>query len=75
MDGFAATQTIRNMETGVDTRKPFHTGRIPIIALTANSLQDDRERCFKYGMDDFCSNPVNADQLLKMIRKWLNNIP
>ncbi|MDR0611324.1 MAG: response regulator, partial [Planctomycetaceae bacterium] len=75
MDGFAATQTIRNMETGVDTRKPFHTGRIPIIALTANSLQDDRERCFKYGMDDFCSKPVNADRLLKMIRKWLNNIP
>jgi PAS domain S-box-containing protein len=73
MDGFAATQKIRNMETGVESRKPFHTGRIPIIALTANSMQNDRERCFKYGMDDFCSKPVNADRLIKMIQKWLKN--
>jgi CheY-like chemotaxis protein len=73
MDGFVATQTIRNMETGVELRKPLHTGRIPIIALTANSMQDDRERCFQYGMDDFCSKPINADHLIKMIRKWLKN--
>ncbi|MDR0704717.1 MAG: response regulator [Planctomycetaceae bacterium] len=75
MDGFEATQIIRNMEAGMGEKKPFHRGRIPIIALTANSMQDDRERCFKYGMDDFCSKPVNADHLIKMIRKWLKSSP
>ncbi|MDR2116143.1 MAG: response regulator [Planctomycetaceae bacterium] len=73
MDGFETTQIIRNMETGVDVRKPGHTGHIPIIALTANSLQDDRKRCFEYGMDDFCSKPIDAKYLIDIIQKWLRN--
>ncbi|MDR1268126.1 MAG: response regulator [Planctomycetaceae bacterium] len=75
MDGFEATQKIRNMETNADVRKPIHTGHIPIIALTANSMQDDRERCFKYGMDDFCSKPIDANHLINVIQKWLKNKP
>ncbi|MDR3197686.1 MAG: response regulator [Planctomycetaceae bacterium] len=75
MDGFEAARTIRNMEAGADVRKPGHTGHIPIIALTANSLQDDRERCFKYGMDDFCSKPIDAKYLIDVIQKWLRNRP
>ncbi|MDR2755465.1 MAG: response regulator [Planctomycetaceae bacterium] len=71
MDGYEATQIIRKMETGLDTRKPSHTGRIPIIALTANSSQEDRERCFKYGMDDFCAKPIDAKYLIDVIQKWL----
>ncbi|MDR2441851.1 MAG: response regulator [Planctomycetaceae bacterium] len=73
MDGFEATQTIRNMETGTDKRKPCHVGHIPIIALTANSLQEDQERCFKYGMDDFCSKPIDTKHLIDVIQKWLKN--
>lgn len=64
MDGFEATREIRKLEreTGV---------HIPIIAMTANSMEADRERCIMSGMDDFVSKPVRLDKLSEVLNKWM----
>ena len=64
MDGFTATQHIRKME--LDRRLE----RTPIIALTANSLEGDRERCLSFGMDDYLSKPVSLELISETINKW-----
>ena len=66
MDGFEATQEIRNIE-----RK---TGRhIPIVGLTAHAMEGDRERCIGAGMDDYLSKPTSLERLSKVLNKWLSN--
>lgn len=64
MDGLEATRHIRAEEAG-------RGRRVPIIALTANTYDGDREACTAAGMDDFLSKPVNANQLLSTLRSWL----
>jgi PAS domain S-box-containing protein len=69
MDGFEATVTIRTQENetriaGISTR---HT---PIVALTASVLNEDRDRCFACGMDDFISKPFRPDQLQAALERW-----
>ncbi len=64
MDGFQTTQAIRKMHAGQN----LHT---PIIALTANAMRGDREKCIAAGMDDYLSKPVNPDLLLKTLSKWI----
>ena len=66
MDGFTATREIRRRETAGEL-----PGRLPIIALTANALKGDRERCLDAGMDDYLSKPLNAAQLQAMLAKYL----
>lgn len=66
MDGFAAAREIRRREASGAT-----SGRIPIVALTANALKGDRERCLDAGMDDYLSKPVQAAQLLKVLQTYL----
>jgi two-component system sensor histidine kinase/response regulator len=65
MDGFDATRRIRELETRGDSNR-----HIPIIALTANAMEEDRERCLRAGMDDYISKPVSVDQLIRTLAKW-----
>ena len=68
MDGFAATQLIRRHEQ--------QSGRhVPIVAMTANAMAGDRERCIAAGMDDYASKPVTLDQLRQIIERWLPQAP
>ncbi|HEY6897966.1 MAG TPA: MASE4 domain-containing protein [Rhodocyclaceae bacterium] len=63
MDGYQLTEAIRAQE-----RPP---ARIPIIALTANALRDEAERCSAAGMDDYLSKPARLSALQAMLEKWL----
>ena len=65
MDGFAATRKIREIE------KNTSHGRIPIIALTANAMQQDRDECLNAGMDDYLSKPYSRQQMRAMLNTWL----
>ncbi len=62
MDGFEATRRIRAAPAA------HHT---PIVAMTANSLKGDRERCLAAGMDDYVGKPVRLPELSAVLRKWL----
>jgi len=61
LDGYEATRRIRKAENG---------HHVPIIAMTALSMPDDRERCLAAGMDDYLAKPVQRDQLAAMLMKW-----
>lgn len=65
MDGFAATRLIRSGIAG------DHKRRIPIIAMTANALSGDRERCLEAGMNDYLAKPVGLDELRHKVVHWL----
>jgi CheY-like chemotaxis protein len=63
MDGFEATRAIRAGEA----RTPRH---IPIVALTTNAMQGDRERCLAAGMDDYIAKPVTTQTLAAALERW-----
>jgi len=65
MDGFEATRNIR------DDRSRVLNPNIPIIALTAYTMQGDREKCLQAGMDDFIAKPVQPRELAEKISRWL----
>ena len=62
MDGFEACREIRKAETRV---------RIPIVAITANAMKGDRERCLAAGMDDYVSKPFKQEDLRIVIERWM----
>ncbi len=64
MDGYAATREIRAREAATGSH-------IPIIALTANAMHGDEERCLDAGMDGFLSKPFTLKSLSVQIKKWL----
>lgn len=66
MDGFEATAKIREFE------KKNHR-RIPIVAMTANALQGDREACIQAGMDEYISKPVTIEKLERILNILLDN--
>jgi len=66
MDGIQATREIRAME------KSGALLPTPIIAMTANAMQGDRERCVESGMDDYIAKPIKADQLFECLLRWTN---
>jgi signal transduction histidine kinase/ActR/RegA family two-component response regulator len=66
MDGFDATREIRKQAIKALNDKP-----LPVIAMTANVMSGDKERCLEVGMDDYIGKPVQVDKLEKVLRKWL----
>ena len=70
MDGFTATKAIRQAEQDGQAKRAS-AGRLPIIALTANAISGDRERCLEAGMDGFLSKPLNPDRLIDLIESSL----
>jgi PAS domain S-box-containing protein len=65
MDGLEATRQIRNLQSTVSNHK------IPIIAMTANAMQGDREICLDAGMNDYVTKPVSQQALAEALDKWL----
>jgi CheY-like chemotaxis protein len=66
MDGFQATRRIR------DPRSSVLNHRIAIIAMTANAMQGDRERCIEAGMDDYISKPITPQALAALLERWIS---
>lgn len=64
LDGYEATRCIRNLEA-----KGRLNGRVPIIALTANAIKGDADRCLEAGMDAYLSKPFEPSQLLKLVEQ------
>jgi signal transduction histidine kinase/CheY-like chemotaxis protein len=67
MDGYQATRQIRHTENQTKANK------LPIIALTANALAGDREKCLAVGMDDYVSKPFDTKAILDVLQRWLSH--
>jgi PAS domain S-box-containing protein len=65
MDGYEATRHIR------DPQSPVMDHGIPVVALTANAMKGDREKCQLAGMDDFLTKPIRPNDLAAALEKWL----
>jgi signal transduction histidine kinase/DNA-binding response OmpR family regulator/HPt (histidine-containing phosphotransfer) domain-containing protein len=63
MDGYAATRELRRRESG--------NRRTAVIAVTANALEGDRDRCLEAGMDDYLPKPIRRDALKAVLDRWL----
>ncbi len=65
MDGFTATQEIRSLERNLESVE-----RTPIIAVTANTMSGDRQKCLDIGMDDFIPKPIALTSLDRVLQRW-----
>ena len=70
LDGFAATAAIRRHEASIGTGH-----HIPIIALTANAMDGDRDKCLEAGMDDYLSKPFSQEGLRAALQRWMVTKP
>ncbi|WP_415713545.1 response regulator [Maridesulfovibrio sp.] len=66
MDGFECTRRIRN--------RGYGKSDLSVVAMTANAMQGDREKCFESGMNDFLPKPVTKEDLLSMLVKWISPV-
>ena len=62
MDGFEATRAIRSLDRPI--------AKVPIIAVTANVMEGQRDKCLEAGMNDYLPKPINRELLSKTIEKW-----
>jgi len=69
LDGYGATRNIREGKTGERYLQ------IPIIAITANAMKGDKEKCLDAGMNDFLTKPLESMTLLNTLNKWLSTTP
>jgi two-component system sensor histidine kinase/response regulator len=67
IDGYETTAIIREQEGD--------RHRIPIVAMTANAMAGDRERCLAVGMDDYISKPIERTRLAEMLARWVPLVP
>jgi len=65
MDGYQATRAIREWEA------KNSLPRTPIVAMTANVLQSDREKCLQAGMDDYLSKPIQLQKIIDILQQWI----
>jgi signal transduction histidine kinase/ActR/RegA family two-component response regulator len=65
LNGYETTIVIRNPASAVRNHA------IPVIALTANAMQEDRKRCLAAGMDDYLAKPIEVTKMIAMLEKWL----
>ncbi len=65
MDGYEATSAIRKKE---------RFAKLPIVAMTANAMQGDREKCIKAGMNDHVSKPISTKELFSALTKWIPHL-
>ncbi len=63
MNGYQVIKAIRSSKV---------YGNIPIIAVTAKSLKDDREKCMEAGANDYISKPVDYDTLVRLVKAWIS---
>jgi CheY-like chemotaxis protein len=64
MDGYEATRELR-----IQLGSGPHA--IPIVALTANAMAEDRQKCLLSGMNDYLAKPIRKEQLVSILRRWL----
>lgn len=67
LDGYAAVETIRKRESR-------RGGHVPVIALTAHALREDREKCLEAGMDDYISKPIQPNRLVSILERYVSDI-
>ena len=65
MDGYQATRKIRAGEAGIENIS------MPIIAMTANAMQGDKQKCLDAGMDDYLTKPIEPNKVLEKLTKWI----
>jgi CheY-like chemotaxis protein len=63
MDGYQATTALRQ-------REAMGASHVPIVALTANAMVEDKQKCLDVGMDDYLSKPVNRAGIQQMLERW-----
>lgn len=67
MDGYEATHNIRNGQAGESNKN------ISIVAMTANAMKGDKEKCLLAGMDDYLAKPIDSKKLEAVLKKWIVN--
>jgi len=68
MSGIDTTRAIRSLESTLEGEV-----HLPIIALTAHALADEKNKLLKVGMDDYVTKPIQIDQLIHILTQWTNN--
>ncbi|MEM9157779.1 MAG: PAS domain-containing protein [Verrucomicrobiota bacterium] len=69
MDGYEASRAVRNGETLDENRE------VPIIAITANAMAGDREKCLEAGMSDYLAKPLRPDDVRSVLSRWVDGTP